>query len=493
MSADRLDILFVNPHDQVANWTYLPMGVFGICDYLTKHNASAAILNLGSYMQDYQGRPLDGRMGVEYYVHAGVRGEDLGSYIDYGRVREVLERTIQRSRPRWIGMPLHWLQLIAESLEIMSFLKGRYPELRIVVGGLTASFLGRRLLEEIPEIDAVVTGDAFEPMRQLLDGVPAPANVLFRDGDRIVEPASRYVATAADLSDISFARLDLLLDYRRYLEVINRRLAFPVLLKRGCSRNCRFCGGSAAFFQAHFGSGTEHCRSFDAVIADLERLLEHGCERVYFYAGTAYLTQLLEQMQRQGLAQRFHINMVVDLDFDEDLFAAYERVSRFDTRTCIEISPENVVGEEYVKSATERVRIETFWKRVDAVRDILGDHEYELTVFFSRYHPEQKSLRELIEVLNHICWLRQERVRDPRVHIPYLPLSTDPGSDYWMRSEVRNWSIRRIARDYRYLEVAKRGLNWNMYAPEELSEADLAAFEKLVYYILPKPEPREQQ
>jgi len=478
-SADRarLDLLLVNPYDPALNWAEIPMGLFGICDFLSQHGLSARILNLAQHIRGASGRPLASQMAAEHFVRATEAGEDIARYIGIGHVLHVLDDAVAEYRPRLIGVALHWLQLIDESLRIATHLKNQHPDIPIVVGGLAASFFGERVLAECPQIDYVVQGDAFEPLRALLHKEPDVPNLFRRCPEGVARPPRTWAASAEELSSFSFTKLDYLLDYEGYLQ--SKRPALAVLLKRGCNRDCSFCGGNRDFYRKYFHEcGVAH-RSIESVVRDLRLLLGYGWKRVYFYAETHYLKRLLNAMAQDGLAKTFFISLVVDLDFDDELFELYQRVSRFDRDVEIEISPENLVDGIYLKNSMDRAEISEFWDRIERVSRILGDHQYELNVFFSRYHDTHESLSQLEAYLHHLEWLSHERITDPRICICFFRLSTDPGSRYWEESQARGQSLAEIAHTYRYIELTRAG-NWTMYHPQSLDPRALGQFEQMV-------------
>jgi B12-binding domain/radical SAM domain protein len=165
---------------------------------------------------------------------------------------------LRQFRPRMFGMDLHWLPHIQGVVEVAGLLKRLHPDIPIVLGGLSASYFHREILENHLQIDYVVRGDcAEEPLAELLEavknggdvsGIP---NLSYRRGDGIVEGEITHVPD--NLNNYP-------LDYRHMIRqaIVHRDLTsyFPfrkwffypitaILTCKGCVYNCAACGGSA--------------------------------------------------------------------------------------------------------------------------------------------------------------------------------------------------------------------------------------------------------
>jgi B12-binding domain/radical SAM domain protein len=168
------------------------------------------------------------------------------------------EAYLARFRPRMFGLDLHWLPHIQGVVEVARLLKRLHPGIPIVLGGMSASYFHREILERYTEIDYVIRGDcAEEPLAELMDAVMRDGNVSgvpnlsYRRGDGIVEGEITHVPD--DLNKFP-------LDYRHMIRqaTIHRDITsyFPfrkwffypitaVLTCKGCLYNCAGCGGSS--------------------------------------------------------------------------------------------------------------------------------------------------------------------------------------------------------------------------------------------------------
>lgn len=154
------------------------------------------------------------------------------------------------------------------------------------MGGLSASYYSRELMQ-YPEVDYVLRGDSTEePLRQLMDclskggDVSSVPNLTWRDAKgEIHENPLSHVPN--NLDDVMLNYYDYMLrSVVRHLDLANyipfkRWLRYPimgVLTCRGCTRNCTFCGGSAFAFRRICNRDRTAFRSPEAVARDVKQI-----------------------------------------------------------------------------------------------------------------------------------------------------------------------------------------------------------------------------
>lgn len=176
------------------------------------------------------------------------------------------EALIRKLRPAAFGIDLHWLPHAHGALEVARLCKAARPDIPVMMGGFSATYFHEELIRR-PEVDFVVRGDSTEvPVLQLMQhltgrpGAPSLAeipNLTWRAPDGTVQ-----------VNDLTYSPADLnhvLIDYSYVVKAVARYrdlasfipfkgwLGYPItaaLSVRGCSHNCRTCGGSAAAFAA---------------------------------------------------------------------------------------------------------------------------------------------------------------------------------------------------------------------------------------------------
>lgn len=289
--------------DEFVSINYIPMGVFGLCDLLNRNGTASRIVHLG----------------LETILDE-----------DFSIARHVEENGI-----RWVGMSLHWHYQSHDVIDVARKIKARSPDTRIVLGGFTASRFAAEILEEHPEIECVLQGDAEKGLLELVGAwrsggrdLSAVSNCVWRRDGAPVDNGITYVADAAALEGIDFANLGLLAHREQYRdfykapfiwpvnasveENTKRRVGgaatvFPLLVGRGCPVECTFCGGSRSAQRRLCGRAASYFRRRPAAVVDtMETAIAHGYESFIVCfdptpANDAYYLELFSEVRRRGL------------------------------------------------------------------------------------------------------------------------------------------------------------------------------------------------
>jgi len=175
---EKIDFLFVHvpkkssfykPLNEFMNITFMPMGILAMSDYLCRNGFASQIVHLGvEWIEDHN-----------------------FSLIEWLKDKQV----------KVIGMPIHWHYQSYDTIEVAKKIKERYPHIFIVLGGFTASFFAKEILENFSCIDAVVRGDGEKPVVALMKEITGGAtnlasvpNLSWRNAQAIVENPLSYVA-----------------------------------------------------------------------------------------------------------------------------------------------------------------------------------------------------------------------------------------------------------------------------------------------------------
>ncbi|NLF14783.1 MAG: TIGR04190 family B12-binding domain/radical SAM domain protein [Anaerolineaceae bacterium] len=176
------------------------------------------------------------------------------------------EKLIRKLNPAVFGIDLHWMPHAHGAVEIARLCKQYHPDTPVMFGGFSSSYFHEELVARA-EVDYVVRGDSTEvPVLQLMQhlagrpGAPALAeipNLTWQDADGTIR-ANEVTYSPDNLDHV-------LIDYSYVVKAVARYrdlasfvpfkgwLGYPItaaLSVRGCSHNCRTCGGSAATFAA---------------------------------------------------------------------------------------------------------------------------------------------------------------------------------------------------------------------------------------------------
>jgi len=385
---------------------YIPMGTFGLCDYLGQRGLTATIFNPALYP-----------------------------------AREMptqLLAALTALQPTHIGLVLHWQETAHGLLTALDVVKGWNPEVITLCGGFTASYFAENLLETVTGLDYVVVGDPELPVYQLLQGArpESIANLVRRDGSGVaVRNPNRWLMEQPLLDSLSFAGLHFLIDADRYLEKINAKLGFPVFLGRGCIFDCDYCGGSRQAFRLHSGRHKPVTRALAAILADLHAL--KGQTRLLYICYEndpsfviALFRAIAEDTELRGsFTLHYGAWHLLEPQFLQSYRAA------FDDRAIaplFEFSPE-------VYSDASRAEIKggstyTIDQLESNIREIVKAFHgrVRIEIFFSRYHPTLTAAMLEQEIKDIFLWKHRLFLQGlPQVHLCFDHLSTDVGSRYW--------------------------------------------------------------
>jgi radical SAM superfamily enzyme YgiQ (UPF0313 family) len=246
-----------------------------------------------------------------------------------------LVRTLDAFRPDVVGISFRNLDPLAGNL--ISFvphlktlgilIRQHAPEATVALGGSAFTLFAQRLMEEVPEVDVAVSGEADAAFPLLLQNLATPGAVpgaLWRtDGAWEPGPPARIAAglrrrdrvrrgggvCTANEPQIVYCRdLDSLPlpDWRAfapaYYQNQNRYVAFMgVETKRGCPNNCRYC-----LYPVLQGSRLR-LRSPERIVDELETLQhDFGIRNVHFTDAVVnqpedHLRAICEEILRRGV------------------------------------------------------------------------------------------------------------------------------------------------------------------------------------------------
>ncbi len=233
-------------------------------------------------------------------IHCGVEkvldpGFDLGA-------------CVKEASPRVVGFSLHWHPQSFDTIEAARHVKETNPGVFVLLGGLTASFYADELVRTHAFIDGVIRGDGEVPLTLLLRelGKRTPrldsvSNLVWRCGDQVVTNDIDYVADEKAIDDLEYFNYNLMRNNRFYIDVFGRSPAnymkhvsprlntirrstpsFIVPVARGCSANCKWCGGSRHAHALTSGRRRYAYRSIERILEDIDKARKQGFGIAHF-------------------------------------------------------------------------------------------------------------------------------------------------------------------------------------------------------------------
>jgi len=290
---------FYLPFGRYMNVNYMPMGLPALAGHLNRNGHETRIVHAG----------------VEKILDRDWRIADYVSDLDVGAV----------------GLSLHWHYQAYDVSRAIERIKQVRPDLFVFIGGITASYFGREVLDTFPRADAVVLGEGFEPVRLLLtalengDRLSTIPNVVRRGGGgAAIENSERMVHSPEFINSLTFADFSSLQNSDLYIRQFGFPLAysleltaeenrammtmgrsfFPLFVGSGCSRSCSYCGGNAATQRKLNATHRILWRSHEAVLNDIRRALQAGYRTMAVCfdpmpESTRYYVELFGRMKRE--------------------------------------------------------------------------------------------------------------------------------------------------------------------------------------------------
>ena len=115
---------------------YMPLGLLGIADYLSRNGITCRVL------------------------HQGVEWVNRRSW--------KIEESLQSISPHVFTLSLHWHYQAHDVIETCKKIRAIHPKAYIVLGGNTASFFHDEIIRDFPFVDGVIRGDGEGPLLELV-------------------------------------------------------------------------------------------------------------------------------------------------------------------------------------------------------------------------------------------------------------------------------------------------------------------------------------
>ncbi len=358
------------------------------------------------------------------------------------------EKLIQKLQPAAFGIDLHWMPHAHGAIEVARLCKKHHPDIPIMFGGFSSTYYHEELIRR-PEVDFVVRGDSTEvPVLQLMQhltgrpGAPALAEIpnLTWQEPNGTNQVNEIGYSPADLDHV-------LIDYSYVVKAVARYrdlasfvpfkgwLGYPItaaLSVRGCTHNCRTCGGSASAFAALHNRRRPAFRAPEDLAQDIRNIARFSKGPVFILgdirqAGDEYADRFLRAIHGyQG-------PVIVEL---------FRAADRNFIRRMAEAMP-NWTLEISLESHSEKVRT-TFGRPYknapieDTMRYALEAGVQRLDVFFMIGLPEQ-DYQSVMDTVDYCQYLMGDLDTGPRHRLlPFIsPLAPflDPGSPVFEKPE----------------------------------------------------------
>lgn len=363
-----------------------------------------------------------------------------------------VEKFLRKQNPVAFGIDLHWMAHVQGGLALAEIIKRFHPATPVMMGGLSATYYHEEILRCYPFVDLVMRGDSTEkPMVELLkaikqgrglDGIP---NLTWRDqeGAVRVNPLTHVPGTLDDIT----------IDYRHIMKKVVRYIdptgyqpfvdwySYPVTAVftcRGCTYNCRTCGGSARTFSVMANRKKPAYRDPHLLARDIFNIADHLNAPVMvigdiFQPGDDYAFGFLRELKTRRITNHIAFEFFVPPSRLQ-LEAIAHAVPNFN----LELSPES--HDEEVRRAFGRPYGNAAMERMIADAIDLGCKRIDL--FFMTGLPKQTS-QSVFDTVDY-CRDLLERFQPYDKLLPFIsPLAPflDPGSAVFEEPEKYGYRL----------------------------------------------------
>jgi len=362
-----------------------------------------------------------------------------------------VERFLSKLHPLAFGIDLHWLPHAQGSLELARIVKKLHPSIPVIFGGFSATYFHQELIQ-YPQVDFVVRGDSTEePVFQLMQrikhgsAVEDVPNLSWKDGNGVAHHnVLSWVPSSLDNLPLDYNYpVKSVIKYRSLAGVLpfSNWLDYPitaVFTCRGCTLNCRSCGGSRFFFKEMCHRDKVAYRSPSLLANDIYSIQRYLNGPVFVIGdirqpGEDYAEELLRAMKERKIKGP----IVLEL-FAPAGEAFFTEVSRAIPNFNIQMSPES--HDENVRHAFGKG-----WRNVDienTIETALENNCQRFDLFYMIGLPKQDH-GSVMDTVDYLRSLFKEFGNQSVLHPHISPLSPfiDPGSQIFERPEEHGYHL----------------------------------------------------
>jgi B12-binding domain/radical SAM domain protein len=346
-------------------------------------------------------------------------------------------RFLSRQKPKAVGIDLHWLPHAHGALEVARIVKELYPDVPVIMGGLSSSYFHRELIT-YPQVDFVLRGDSTEPpLHQLLialrngEAVDKIPNLTWKDARGVHVNPLTFVPMSLDYVDL---RPDLMVEMVMRYGDLESTLPFngwwnnpitTVFTVKGCAFECVTCGSSHTSCTQLTKRQKPVYRSPASLVANMEAIcrLSHGPIILVgdlLMASPEHAADVLERLRKANLQ-----NTIVFEFFALPPKRFLQDIDRCVRNWSMEFSPES--HEQAVRDAQEGESGYTTEDMEALIKEALRLRCIRIDIFFMIGLPAQTtaSVRDTVEYCGHLFELGDRRLS---CFISPMGPFIDPGS-----------------------------------------------------------------
>jgi len=403
---NRICFIHVTRDGYTPDIKLLPLGLIAIADYLVKNGFDSTIIHLG----------LEKRLDPSFN----------------------LRRFIKENRYLAVLFDLHWHYQAYCVIKTIKDVKRYVRDVKVIVGGFTASFFSDEIMERFGEIDFVVRGDSEVPLMELLrslrdrkaDFLTIP-NLSWRKGAGVIHNCQDYVIDKKMMAGLCFTHFELIRNYEKYIEMFSTGLGehdktpvFYYTPGRGCGVNCSFCGGSRISHRIINNRREVALTDTKSAAEDLSKISRYNISKVNVcfdpFPDSTYYIRLFRALSKK--------NIKLCMDFECFRLPSKKFIDQFarsfNAQSSITISPE---------SGSEKVRIRNkgmYYSNAELFGALAYLHKKKIKAYvsFTAGLPFENR-QDIIKTLNLIGLIRS-RFKD--IEINAEAIAFEPASPWYL-------------------------------------------------------------
>jgi len=399
---------------------------------------------------------------LEYLHQRGMRVRIINlAYLMLTQKSFDAEQLIKKLKCTAFGIDLHWLPHAQGSLEIAAICKQLHPGKPVIMGGYSASYFHRELIN-YPQVDFVLRGDSAEkPLFDLLLAIKQGKgdysripNLTWKHGNAVRQ--NDLSCVAADLNSFSNNYLSLFkcallsADFKGFTS-IRDWWEYPItaiMTCRGCVHNCVFCGGGRSGIKGYCKREKPAFRPPQLLARDIYTISRYINGPIFVVgdlrqSGDEVAYEILERLQRYKIRNPVVLELFKPADKK-----FFEAVARSMDHFNFEFSPESHLetvrrfsGKLYSNAEIE----ETIGAALES-----GCKKFDLFFMIGLPHQTPENALASVDYCRHLLQRFGNRL-NPFIS-PLAPF-IDPGSLAYEQSEKFGYKI-----FYRTLEEFRQAL-----------------------------------
>lgn len=180
------------------------------------------------------------------YIASYLRRNGINTYCKYNNLnvnedelKKDIEKLLYKYKPQIIGVSIKWFVHIARGIEICKIIKQFDDNIKIVIGGNTATLYAEKFIE-YDFIDYVICGDGEIPMLEICKEEKNIPNCIYKLNGKVQKNSITYIQNRENSKDIFLSNLDEILISKEDLYSVPN---YYIYTGKGCLMNCCYCGG----------------------------------------------------------------------------------------------------------------------------------------------------------------------------------------------------------------------------------------------------------